>query len=173
MNAWRWVVNEFVDPLHSYARRFGHSDPDEVVGAVLETVARRITTFEGGHRELRTFVFSVAHARIVDEFRRRSGRAEMAHVVMDTLASENQSLSGPFALSGALSSLPASQHEVVRLRYVIGMTTEEIASVTGRSVEATRAVLSRALRQLRASLEPLTMRAVTAGEVVPMRERPL
>lgn len=155
-NAWRWVVDEFVDPLRSYARRFGHSDPDEVVGAVLEAVARRITSFDGGHRELRAFVFSVAHARIVDEFRRRKGRSEFeAHIAADHVPGATAPDAVPPGLLGALDKLPAAQKEVVHLRYIVGLSTAETAVVTARSEDATRAMLSRALQQLRAMMKPV------------------
>ena len=70
--AWRWFVGEFQGSVTGYAKKLGHSDTEEVTGSTFETIARRINGFEGGHSELRSLVFSVAHARIVDELRKGS-----------------------------------------------------------------------------------------------------
>ena len=70
--AWRWFVGEFQGLVTGYAKKLGHADPEEVTGSTFETIARRISNFEGGHSELRSFVFSVAHARIIDELRKSS-----------------------------------------------------------------------------------------------------
>lgn len=148
--AWRWVLDEFADPVRSYARRFGHPDPDEVVGATLESVARKMSTFVGGERELRAFVFSVAHARIVDELRRKRGRIEVEqHLSGARNQLVNTSDDVPIVLLGALEKLPKSQREVVHLRYIVGLSTSEAAKATGKTEEATRAILSRSLQQLR------------------------
>ncbi len=149
-SAWRWVLTEFVDPVKSYARRYGHPDPDEVVGATLESVARKMPTFVGGERELRAFVFSVAHARIVDELRRRRGRFEVEQQLGGSQVQlANAADEVPWLLLGALERLPQAQREVVHLRYIVGLTTAEAARVTGRTEDATRAILSRSLQQLR------------------------
>lgn len=160
--AWRWVVQEYEGPVRSYARRMGHPDPDEVVGATLESVARRMPTFVGGHEELRTFVYSVAHARIVDEFRRRRGRSHVHDRLIAELNTTSPVLSLPpdetsGALSIALRALPASQQEVIRLRHIAGLSTVEVARATGRSMEATRALLSRGLANLRGVLAEPTI----------------
>lgn len=52
-------------------------------------------------------------------------------------------------LLALVARLPEEQREVLALRFAAGMRSREIAVILGRSDEATRALLSRALRRLR------------------------
>lgn len=53
-----------------------------------------------------------------------------------------------FRLAQALESLPAEQREVVRMRYVDGLATKEIAERLGKSDVAVRVMLSRTVQKL-------------------------
>jgi len=53
----------------------------------------------------------------------------------------------------ALESLPEDQQEALRLRYLQGMASKEIAESLGKSDGATRVLLSRGLKRLQALLE--------------------
>lgn len=154
--AWRWLVDEFGPGLTRYARRFGHPDPEEVTGSTLETIARRIAKFEGGHGELRSFVFSIAHARIVDDVRKRSRRqmvdidwanqpsAESTDAAIETSDPE---------LMTALAEMPDELKHLLHLRYVEGLSTKETARAIGKSEVATRVALSRGMARLRTAIE--------------------
>ena len=150
--AWSWFVNEFGMPVSHYARRLGHPDPDEVSGATMETVVRRIDRFEGGQPELRSFVFSVAHARIVDELRSSHRQREVVvpdiPEVIDGVV-ENEARPFCSEMEEALDQLSGKQQHLIRLRYVEGMSTREAARTVGESEGATRVTLSRGLRKLR------------------------
>ena len=52
----------------------GVSDPDGLTSEVFLGVLPRLADVHGGVAGLRTFVFSVAHARAVDDLRRRARR---------------------------------------------------------------------------------------------------
>lgn len=150
--AWRWFVDEFGPALSGYARKFGHPDPEEVTGSTLETIARRIAKFEGGHRELRSFVFSVAHARIVDDVRKRARREEMS---MDwdrepsAGSPEIEIETSDPELLAAIESMPDELKHMLHLRYVQGLSTRETAKAIGKSEVATRVALSRGISKLR------------------------
>ena len=150
--AWRWFVDEFGPALGGYAKKFGHPDPEEVTGSTLETIARRIAKFEGGHRELRSFVFSVAHARIVDDVRKRA-RREVVSMDWDrepsTISTDFGVESSNPDLSAAIGSMPEELKHMLHLRYVQGLSTRETAKAIGKSEVATRVALSRGISRLR------------------------
>lgn len=151
--AWSWFVHEFGAPVTRYARQLGHPDPDDVSGATMETMVRRINQFNGGHPELRSFVFSVAHARIVDEL--RSSRHRRVVVVSDVpdLVDRPSDIAGFSSnVEGALAGLTEKQRQLIYLRYLQGASTRETACVIGDTEGATRVALSRALRVLREAL---------------------
>ena len=160
--AWSWFVKEFSAPVSHYARRLGHPDPDEVLGATLETIVRRIERFEGGPSQLRSFVFFVAHARIVDELRSSHfGRVNVVSEFPDQVDELFVELSPAFAeLNAATKQLSDKQRLVVFLRYVDGMSTREVARAIGESEVATRVILSRSIHKLRELLVEVTARNV-------------
>ena len=150
--AWSWFVREYGSPISHYARRLGHPDPDEVSGATMETVVRRINHFEGGQPELRSFVFSVAHARIVDELRSTQRKREVMVPVIpetDDHTYGDETISFHPEMEDALGHLSGKQQHLIRLRYVEGLSTREVAESVGESEGATRVNLSRGLHRLR------------------------
>ena len=55
-----------------YLKAHGAQDPEGLTNDVFVHVLRRLGGLVGGASGLRTFVFSVAHARLVDDVRRRA-----------------------------------------------------------------------------------------------------
>lgn len=151
-DAWAWFFTEFSGQIAGYARRMGVSDPDDVTGTVLETVARSVSNFSGSHSQFRSWVFSIAHARIVDDHRRRDRRPEIefteshdrTQAGADTLI-----VSGDPELEVAMNQLTEEQRSLLHLRFVLELSTKEIARVTEKSEVATRVALHRCSKRLR------------------------
>lgn len=151
-DAWAWFFSEFSGQIAGYARRMGVSDPDDVTGTVLETVARSVGSFSGSHSQFRSWVFSIAHARIVDDHRRRDRRPEVAFTESHDQTQEGADtlvVSGDPALEAAMAQLTAEQQSLLHLRFVLELSTKEIARVTEKSEVATRVALHRCSKRLR------------------------
>src|SRR5690348_9457089 len=75
--AWavRRVYEELAPRVLAYLRSRGAAEPEDLTSEVFLAVLPRLSTVHGGAAGLRTFVFSVAHARLVDDLRRRTRRA--------------------------------------------------------------------------------------------------
>ncbi len=151
-NAWRSFVDEHAGVLRHYAWSMGHSDPDDVVGATMETAARLVHDFDGTAAEFRSLIFTVAHARIIDDSRRRAHRKTRAVGSEIAMYAEAASPAGhPLSddIRNMLLHLPLDQRTLVTMRFIQGFSNAEIAVVTGRTEIATRVALSRALKRLR------------------------
>ena len=74
--ALRAVYEELAPRVHGDLRASGASEPEDLTSEVFLTVFSRLATLTGGAAGLRTLAFSVAHARLVDDLRRRSRRGE-------------------------------------------------------------------------------------------------
>ena len=151
-NAWSWLVAEFSGKLVGYATRMGARDPEEVMSATLETIARRIADFEGNESQMRSFIFSIAHARIVDDLRRTTRRSEVSIENTLNLLEADEPNEDTFTdpeLLKALGRLPEDQRKMLELRYVMGLSTKETADAIGKSEVATRVGLSRAFSRLK------------------------
>ncbi|MCU1460874.1 MAG: polymerase, sigma-24 subunit, subfamily [Acidimicrobiales bacterium] len=133
-------------PVLGYLRSSGVPDPDDLLGEVFLVVATRLASFRGDAGARRRWVFTIAHHKVVDEHRRIHRRRRLrAESAVDTPPPAE-----PFdpALVAALAALTPEQREVVSLRFVADLSLETVASITGRSVGATKALQHRALEAL-------------------------
>jgi RNA polymerase sigma-70 factor (ECF subfamily) len=154
---WTALLVEYRPQIGRYARRMGVSDADDVTGATLESVARGIGEFTGGEAQFRSWIFTLAHARIVDNLRRRSRRPEIELRPIDERRGTDQTetiLGGDERIAVALEQLTSSQRTLLRYRYESGLSVREIAIATQRSEQATRVALHRCSRRLRELLSP-------------------
>ena len=157
--AWEQLYALFAQPLRAYVAMRGADDPDDLVGETFVQVARNLARFEGGEAEFRSWVFMVAHNRVIDERRRSSRRpttlvAEHEEVGLASGDVEREALDalGLERVRSMVERLTADQRAVLLLRFVGDLTLEEIAAVIGRPVGAVKQLQRRALRSLKRSL---------------------
>ena len=94
----------------------------------------------------RSWLFSIAHSKIVDEARRQSRDP----VVTDHEPADNRTVSTPeIGIWGEVKTLPPKQREAVGLRFLGDLTHAEIGEVMGTSTEAARRNVHEALNRLR------------------------
>src|SRR4051812_9036565 len=70
------IWNRHAAAVAGYLRGRGASDPDDLTSDVFLAVFERLPTFSGDEDDLRAFVFTVAHHRLVDDLRRRQRRGD-------------------------------------------------------------------------------------------------
>ena len=68
--AWTALYRDLVPSVRGYVRARGAAEPDDVVGEVFLQVVRDLGRFDGGEREFRTWLFTIAHHRLLDARRR-------------------------------------------------------------------------------------------------------
>jgi RNA polymerase sigma-70 factor, ECF subfamily len=129
---------------------------EDVASETWLQVVRGLDRFRGDEDGFRAWVFTIARARLVDA-RRRGGRLPLPQDTERMLAdvpgpddvfeSVAELISTESAL-GLLRRLPATQREVVLLRYVVGLDVEQTARLVGKRPGAVRVTAHRALRRL-------------------------
>jgi RNA polymerase sigma-70 factor (ECF subfamily) len=101
-----------------------------------------------------------ARRRVADFYRQRGRGLRLMEITSATAqqqAADAQSEPESVTLRGEerrellalIARLPDEQQEVLALRFATGLASAEIAAIIGKSDEATRAILSRAVRRLR------------------------
>jgi RNA polymerase sigma-70 factor (ECF subfamily) len=154
-----------------YLRSRGATDPEGLTSDVFLAVLPRLANLDGGVAGLRTFVFAVAHARAVDDLRRRTRQPDIVEfdpVRHDAAApsAEQEALAnaGTQRVRELLDRLPPDYGEVLSLRVVADLDLEQTAAVMGRSVGSIKQLQRRALLALRAEItpSPVTPTAVDA-----------
>jgi RNA polymerase sigma-70 factor, ECF subfamily len=158
-DALRRVYEALAPRVLGYLRSRGVSDPEATTSDVFLAVLPRLADLRGGAAGLRTLVFSVAHARMVDDHRAQARRPqtvdyEPAEDDRPVPSAEDAALAG-MALErvrAVLDLLPKDQGEVLRLRIVADLSIEQTAAVMGRSEGAVKQLQRRALAALRTAL---------------------
>jgi RNA polymerase sigma-70 factor (ECF subfamily) len=160
--AWNTLMAELGDTLHAYVRRQGARDADDLVGETWLHIARGIGSFQGSHSQFRSWVFMVAHHRIIDERRRTrrkpadaSDLERLESVAATEPSAETEAIAslGEEQVVRILATLPEAQREVMLLRIVGGFGITEIAEIIGKRSGAVQALQHRAVQRLRGAVE--------------------
>ncbi len=77
--AWATVYREYSPAVLRYLRGRGAREAEDLLGEVFLQIVRNLAGFDGSERDFRTWVFMIAHNRLVDEWR-RAGRERVDYV---------------------------------------------------------------------------------------------
>ena len=137
-----------------YLRSQGAPDPEDVLGEVFLQVARDWRKFRGEEADLRRWVFSIAHNRLLDARRSAARRPAISTSLVPEGAAPPPAGELDPELLDALANLTPEQREVVVLRFVGDLSLQDVARITRRRVGAVKAMQHRALETLGRSLRP-------------------
>jgi RNA polymerase sigma-70 factor (ECF subfamily) len=156
--AWalRAVYEELAPKVLGYLTSRGAREPEDLTSEVFVTVFPRLSSLTGGVPGLRTFTFSVAHARLVDDLRQRSRREPDREYVPEHdprsyASAEDHILEqvGTQRVQELLAKLPDGQRDVIALRIVADLTVEQVATALRTTPGAVKQLQRRGLDQLR------------------------
>jgi RNA polymerase sigma-70 factor (ECF subfamily) len=150
------VYRTYASQVLGYLTARGVEDPEAVMQEVFLAVLPRLETVSGGTHGLRTFIFSVAHARMVDDHRRQSRTPVKLPFdpeldLREESSAEAEALErvSPSEVLGLLQGLVDEQKEVLTLRLIGGLTVGQVTAVMGKSPGAVKQLQRRALNRLR------------------------
>ncbi len=156
-----------------YLSSKGVEDAEAATNDVFIEVLPHLSSVTGGIVGLRKFVFTVAHARMVDHTRRAARRP---HVVpydsdsdvryADSAETTAMCNMGGGGVKELLAALPSDQREVLVLRLIAELSLADTAAVMGRSQGSIKQLQRRGLLSLRAQLDGegrADVRALRAG----------
>ena len=171
--AWAFEVlyRDLSPAVTGYLRLHGAAEPDDLASETFIGVFTGLAGFSGDEDALRAWVFTIAHRRLVDDWRRRSRRPQVTDdpgdlgvVVGGDAEDDALARVGAETVHRLCGGLPADQRSVLLLRILADLTVEQVAEVLGRSVGSVKALQRRGLRTLRAQLDSAEAREkVSAG----------
>ena len=151
---------ELAPVVGGYLRLQGAAEPDDLTSEAFLGVFGRLASFEGSEQQFRSWVFTIAHRRLIDERRRAVRRPSIMTADNDLLDREGGDVEqDAFAVLGTArvyklcAGLSDDQREVLILRVVGDLTVEQVAAIVDKSVGAVKALQRRALQALRRKLE--------------------
>ena len=157
-SAWTSIYHDLASQVLGYLRANKAEDADDLTGEVFLQVVRDLGRFEGGEKEFRAWVFTIAHHRLVDSRRRRARRPleSMVRVIAEEQGGdvEAEALAnlGAERVHELIARLAPDQREVLLLRILGGLKVSEVAEAQGKSQGAVKALQRRGLALIERTL---------------------
>ena len=160
--AWTDLYKNFAPAVLGYVRAQRVPEPEDLTAEVFFQVVKSLGGFDGNEADFRSWVFVIAHRKIIDESRSRKRRpAEPApYEAIESRAStgnvEDEALEkmAEVYFRRLMVELTAEQRDVLLLRILGGLTVPAVAAAMGRRTGAVEALQRRALASLRKQLSP-------------------
>ena len=173
--AWAFEVlyRDLAPAVTGYLRLHGAAEPDDLASETFVGVFTGLARFQGDEGALRSWVFTIAHRRLMDDWRRRSRRPQLADDP-ESLGEVAEGIGGDVEHDALVrvgaenvhrlcGQLPEDQRTVLLLRILADLTIEQVAEVMDRSEGAVKALQRRGLRTLRGLLEEVSPERVGTG----------
>ena len=158
--AFERLYTELAPAVAGYLRLRGAREPEDLTNEVMLGVFRGLDGFDGDAAGFRSWVFTIAHRRVIDERRRRAARPETdGHLDPEAVLSggdvEQEALAGlgEGEVRALLAELTDDQRDVLLLRIVADLSVDEVARITGKQPGAVKMLQRRGLAALRRLLE--------------------
>ena len=150
------IYRELAGPVAAYLRAKGMVDAEDLTSEVFVAVFTGLPGFVGDEKGFRSWVFTIAHRRVIDTWRRSGSPPEPGSTSRTTTPgrprARRSSRSSWWVRSApwrCWTCSPSAQREVLVLRIVADLTLEEVAAVVGRPLGAVKALQRRGLATLR------------------------
>jgi RNA polymerase sigma factor (sigma-70 family) len=150
------VYRTFSGAVLGYLRARGVDDPEAVTQDVFLAFYPKLDGLSGGLQGAKSLIFSIAHARMVDYYRRNERTPALSPYEADldarsTASAEELALENVHGGSAGalLQGLSPDHQEVLALRVVADLSVEQAAEVMGRTPGAVKQLHRRALSALR------------------------
>lgn len=155
------IMDELYRPVYHYLlKRTGSPEiADELCQTVFLKVYENLARYDSTLAKIETWVFTITRRTLIDYYRKvqpvslsEEFEPIAADIASATDAAASQRLNEAY-IAKLLAKLPEESADVVTLRAINEMSYEDIATIVGKSSEATRQIYSRALKELREVVE--------------------
>jgi len=157
--AWQEIYDDLAPAVLGYLRANNAPDAEDVLSEVFLQVARDLARFDGDERGFRSWVFTIAHHRLIDA-RRHSARRPVELSAeppepgepADDAAEEALARIGVEEVQRVLGTLSEDQRAVLLLRVIGDLSIEDVAKAVGKRPGAVKALQRRGLASVKREL---------------------
>jgi RNA polymerase sigma-70 factor (ECF subfamily) len=158
--AWADIYRDLAGPVTGYLRSRGAADADDVASETFLQVARNIKTFDGDYESFRSWIFVIAHRRLLDSRRALSRRPKTVnddahlYVVPDVQQVDDEAIDlvSTARMEALFDRLTEDQRDVLALRVIGDLTVEQTADALGKGIGAVKALQRRALASVKRAM---------------------
>lgn len=175
--AFERLWHAFAPSVTGYLRLQGAAEPEDLASDVFLGAFRSLATFSGDEGAFRSWLFTIAHRRLVDARRQAARRpppqaleeaAELPHAAPDAEVEVMRRMAEERVRSLCARLVP-DRRDVLLLRLVGGFTVEEVAAALDKSPAAIKALQRRGLTTLRQILEQESAPILAAATIAATR----
>ncbi|MEK7643014.1 MAG: sigma-70 family RNA polymerase sigma factor [Patescibacteria group bacterium] len=157
------LYSSFVAPIFRYVfvRVRNRHDAEDITQSVFVKAWKALGRYENRGMPFSAWLYRIARNSTIDHYKKKKDIIPDEPEMLEDFAADDSS--GPKAyaehmehvrlVERALLLLPEAQREIVRLRFIEGKSSKEVARSTGQSEDAVRQMQSRALKVLRVQLK--------------------
>lgn len=155
------LYREHVQQIHRYIYYRTHDEQlaEDLTADVFTKAIEGLPRYIDKGKPLISWLYRIAHARVVDHYRRQDRRPTATNVedanlsVTPDLDANLVKQHASRALLNAIQSLTVDQQQVIILRFIEGLSIEATANQLGKKGNAIKALQFRAVRSLASFLE--------------------
>lgn len=159
------IYDRYIDKIYKYVFmrvRCHRQTAQDLTSDVFVRALKRIGSFTWQGRDIGAWLTTIARNLVADEY--KSGRARFTVLISDVESGDHIDLADADPVDApemaalatelaaelrvALKYLTDEQRECLRLRFLVGLSIEDTASVLGRTVSAVKALQYRATRRV-------------------------
>ncbi len=142
---------------YAYARTGSRAVAEDIAGEVFLRALKALPSYRDRGLPMSAWLFRIAHNLVVDHYRHKSRQAELAletdcGVEEEAPTARLEREHELARVAAAMKRLSPAQQEVIRLRFIAGLSSKETAALMGKSDGAVREMQREALGRLRVML---------------------
>ena len=157
VEAFGQLYERYLDPIYRFIRMRVDSerDAEDLCENVFLRTYEALDRYEDRGHPFSAYLYQVAKNLLADHYRHRSSLEPESEsdTAGDESSGDRDQQEELLAVAQAIGQLSEDYREVIRLRVVLELPTETVASWMGRSPGAVRVLLHRALKELNQSLD--------------------
>jgi len=151
------LLRPLLFPVRRYLQAQVRDAADDILDDVLLAVFEHVDRFAGTESQFRSWVFTIAHHRVVDHHRRRRETVPLDRVEGRAASDDTEAAAlarvAEHELCRVLDEIAPGQREVLVLRLIHDLSIEQTALRLGRSPGAIKALQHRAIDAVRLRIQ--------------------
>lgn len=156
------LYDRYNKPIFRYlwARVSNRELAEDLTGEVFARMVAGLPRYRIAGGTFQAWLYRIAHNLLVDQYRKERGKNEISLEDVEFIGmpgddpeqTTEQALFIERAMTG-LKKLDSTQQEILILRFISGLSLQEVATTLGKTVGAVKIAQHRALKELRGLLE--------------------
>lgn len=150
------LYNEYFDKIahYAYARIGDKTEAEDIAGEVFLKALGSLKTYEERGLPMEAWLFKIAHNLVVDHLRKSTKKKTVPIETVEIVDKADPQSAAELnfemqRVAMAMNQLGDEQAEVIRLRFLGGLTSREVGSMLGKSDGAVREMQRAAMEKIR------------------------